>query len=82
LYEDEGVNNNYEKGAYATIQFQYKEGQKTLTIEKRKGSFAGMLAKRKFEIVWITKDKPLGVGLSAKPFQIVEYVGDELKVKF
>lgn len=50
LYEDEGTNYNYEKGAYATIPIKYNEATKTITIGDRKGSFNGMLQKRIFRI--------------------------------
>ena len=58
LYEDEGANYNYEKGAMSTIRFDYSEKEKTLTIGERKGNFPGMLNKRIFRINWITKNKP------------------------
>lgn len=48
LYEDENENNNYEKGKSATISMQYKAATKTLTLQKRSGSFAGMLQQRVF----------------------------------
>ena len=51
LYEDEGDNYNYEKGAYATITFQWNDKARTLTIGERKGSYPGMLQKRQFTIV-------------------------------
>src|SRR5207249_7807792 len=39
LYEDENDGYNYEKGAYATIQFHWEEGKQTLTIaEDRKST--------------------------------------------
>ena len=51
LYEDEGDNYNYEKGAYSTIDFTLK-GRK-LTIGARKGSYPGMLQNRTFHIMYI-----------------------------
>jgi alpha-D-xyloside xylohydrolase len=51
LYEDEGDNYNYEKGAYATITFQWNDSKKQLTIGERKGQYPGMLQKRHFTIV-------------------------------
>ena len=51
LYEDEGDNYNYEKGAYATITFQWNDSKKQLTISERKGQYPGMLQKRHFTIV-------------------------------
>jgi len=50
LYEDEGDNYNYEKGAYSLIGFQWNEHKKTLAILSRKGKFIGMLPKRNFKI--------------------------------
>ena len=52
LYEDEGDNYNYEKGAYSTITFQWNDKKHTLTIGARKGSYPGMLSERAFTIVW------------------------------
>ena len=49
LYEDEGDNHNYEKGAYSTIEFSLKGN--TLTIGSRSGSFPGMLTSRRFRVV-------------------------------
>ena len=43
LYEDEGVNYNYEKGAFAKIAFNWNQADKSLTIGKRAGTFPGML---------------------------------------
>jgi len=55
LYEDEGTNYNYEKGAFANIPIYYNQAKKTLTIAQRKGNFPGMLTARTFNIVWVTK---------------------------
>lgn len=35
LYEDEGVNYNYEQGRYAMIPMKYDEATKTLVIGER-----------------------------------------------
>jgi alpha-D-xyloside xylohydrolase len=51
LYEDEGDNYNYEKGTYATIQFDWSDKARTLTVGDRKGDFPSMLKTRKFTIV-------------------------------
>ena len=52
LYEDEGDNYNYEKGAYSVIQFGWNDKTHTLTIGARKGSYPGMLQTRTFTVVW------------------------------
>ena len=50
LYEDEGDSYNYEKGAYATIAFQWNNATRTLTIGAQQGSYPGMLKARQFTI--------------------------------
>lgn len=80
LYEDEGVNYNYEKGMYAMIPITYNEQAKTLVIGARKGEYAGMKHERTFEIVWVG-EKSGGVGLTAKPQHVVRYTGAELLIK-
>ena len=50
LYEDEGDNYNYEKGAYSTITIRWKNENRTLTIEDRQGNFSGMLEQRSFQV--------------------------------
>ncbi len=58
LYEDEGVNYNYEKGHYSAISFHYNQKNQTLTIGERKGDFKGMLKDRKFKIVVVDPSNP------------------------
>ncbi len=51
LYEDEGDNYNYEKGAYSTIDLQWNDRSHTLTISKRNGSYDGMVQERTFTVM-------------------------------
>jgi len=51
LYEDESDNYNYEKGIYATIPISWTERTHTLTIGERKGTYPGMIERRKFTVV-------------------------------
>ena len=70
LYEDEGDNYNYEKGAYTTIDLMWNEKAHTLTIGERMGTFKGMLQKRKFTLRLVNGEA-----------KTVEYNGKELVVK-
>ncbi|WP_207632691.1 glycoside hydrolase family 31 protein [Foetidibacter luteolus] len=81
LYEDEGVNYNYEKGAFSNIVFTYAEAAKELTISKREGYFNGMLAKRNFRIIWINKDRPKELDADQKADATVSYTGEKITVK-
>ena len=82
LYEDEGTNYNYEKGKYAMIDFKYNDAQKTLTIGARKGSFDGMLQKRRFNVILVNAQNNQGVNLAKTPKgKMVKYAGQAVTVK-
>ncbi|HQH56859.1 MAG TPA: DUF5110 domain-containing protein, partial [Candidatus Marinimicrobia bacterium] len=81
LYEDEGVNYNYEKGQFATIPLVYSEKTQTLTIGKRQGEFPGMLKERTFQIIRVSPDKMSGLGFTLEPDKIVKYDGQEITIK-
>ncbi|TPG65941.1 TIM-barrel domain-containing protein [Hymenobacter nivis] len=81
LYEDEGTNYNYEKGAFANIPLSYDENAKTLTIGARQGTFPGMAAQRSFRVVWVRKDRPTAWGPDAAAAQTVTYAGSAVTVK-
>lgn len=80
LYDDQGVNNDYEKGAFTEIPLKYHEQSGTLTLGKRKGSFKGMMPVRTFNIVWISKSSALGIDQSNQNNQIIKYHGDEITI--
>jgi alpha-D-xyloside xylohydrolase len=80
LYEDENDTYNYEQGKYATIGMHWTEGDQTLTVEDRKGSFPGMLQNRTFHVVWV--DSGNGSGIEpAKKVKTVQYEGKEVKIR-
>lgn len=79
LYEDEGDNYNYEKGAYSTTGFQWDDTSKTLTITDCKGEFPGMLKNRNFEIVLVNETSGTGIETTAKT-KSVEYAGKQITV--
>ena len=81
LYEDEGVNYNYEKGKYATIDITYDDASKILTFGKRKGQFDGMLKQRRFNVVLISKDAPKALNLENPEGVLVNYNGKQISVK-
>jgi len=81
LYEDEGVNYNYEKGKYATIDIAYDDDSRTVTFSARKGNFPGMLKQRRFNVVLITKDQAKPLNLDNPEGTMVQYAGKEVSVK-
>ena len=80
LYEDENDNYNYEKGAYSTIQFSWNDKKKTLTIADRKGSFPGMINERRFNIVFVGKNKGTGNDAIEKFDKVVNYSGKKVVI--
>ena len=80
LYEDEGVNYNYEKGDYATIPFIYNDANKTLEIGERKGTFNSMLKQRMFNIVYVDQEKPAAMK-SDVTGTLIGYAGTAVKVE-
>lgn len=82
LYEDEGTNYNYEKGKYAVIDFKYDDARKLVTIGARKGSFDGMLQKRRFNLILVDQKQQQGVNLAKSPKgKVVKYAGQAMTVK-
>jgi len=81
LYEDEGVNYNYEKGASAKIRFNYNDATRTLSIENRVGSFKGMPEKRTFNIVYVNKQNATSLDLKNQKGKAVIYNGEKLTIK-
>ncbi len=67
LYEDEGTNYNYEKGAYSIIPMRWNERAHELTIGKREGSYSGMPNQRLFSVIVVRPSDSREVG-SLKPF--------------
>ena len=81
MYEDEGVNYNYEKGKYATIDITYDDATKTLSFGKRNGSFNGMLKQRRFNVVLVTKDQPRALNVENPEGVMVQYNGKAVSVQ-
>ncbi len=80
LYEDEGTNFNYEKGAYSKISFCYNDANKTLHISNREGSYPGMLENRTFNIIYINPGNACGWDNRKEADKTVTYTGKEVTV--
>ena len=81
LYEDEGTNYNDEKGKYATIDITYTDASKTLLFGQRQGTFKGMLKERRFQIVYVTKERPRELSFEPLNVVTVAYKGKATSVK-
>lgn len=69
IYQDENDSYNYENGEYALIDLKWDDAASTLTIGKRRGTYAGMPEKIRFSVVIAGKE----------PLDAV-YTGEELLI--
>ncbi|MGH9607573.1 MAG: TIM-barrel domain-containing protein [Terracidiphilus sp.] len=81
LYEDQGINFNYEKGAFSLIPIRWNDKTQTLTIGKRSGDFQGMLTARTFRVVLVSKRHPAGFSFAPESFKSVSYSGNRVSLK-
>ena len=81
LYEDEGDNYNYEKGAYSTIPISWNDSTRILRIGKRAGSFTGMTKEHTFRVVWVSAGHGVGVPSTSDPDVLVHYRGTLLSIR-
>jgi len=81
LYEDENDNFNYEKGVCATIPIRWDEKKNTLIIDKRRGTFPGMLSQRTFHVIWVGDHHGAGLEPESRVDVTVSYKGKRIEVK-
>jgi len=78
LYEDDGLTNACEKGAFSLIDLQWDDGAKVLVIGTRQGSFPSTLLQRTFNIYFVSRENHSEIrGLTP---QIVQYAGTAIDV--
>jgi alpha-D-xyloside xylohydrolase len=78
LYEDEGDNYNYEKGAYAIIPISWDETSQNLTVGQRQGTFPGMVTTRTFNVVFVSSNHGTGGTVSTAIDKSLSYNGNAL----
>ena len=81
LYEDEGDNYNYEKGAYSTIPISWNDSTRVLRIGKRAGSFTRMTKERTFRVMWVSSGHGVGVPATSDSDVLVHYRGTPLSIR-
>jgi alpha-D-xyloside xylohydrolase len=81
LYEDDGLTYRYEKGEFSRIPITWNDASKTLTLGKRAGSFDGMLRERTIQVVFVSREKPVGFAFDMPAAKTVRYNGEALEVK-
>lgn len=82
IYEDDNETYNYEKGQRATVELLWNDAAKTLTIGPRQGSFPGMIATRKMNVVVARSGQNQGLSEGRSGVKSVAYSGKQMVVKF
>lgn len=80
LFEDEGDNYNYEKGAFSIININWSDKVKQLTFEERKGIFDGMIEVKTFHIVLVSDGRGVGVDETLDIDKTIYYNGKKLMI--
>jgi alpha-D-xyloside xylohydrolase len=81
LYEDDGTTYGYEKGAYATIQFNYDSRLKKLNIGKLEGDYPGLVRERTINVKLITVNSKGGIDAKGVPLTTIDYSGDPVEIE-
>ena len=82
LYEDQGLNNDYQRGAFSEIPLRWIEATHTLSIGARQGSFAGMLSRRTFQVIVVSPTRAVGFSFAPTSDRSVSYTGAALEIPF
>lgn len=81
LYADQGTTFDYEKGAFSQISIHWEDRTSTLTIGKRSGTYPGMLDRRTFQVVLVSKTHPVAFTPTTPILKSIRYAGSELRVR-
>ncbi|HKI46754.1 MAG TPA: TIM-barrel domain-containing protein [Balneolales bacterium] len=83
LYEDENNNYDYQHGSYSLIPITWNDATRSLTIDKRKGGFNGMVKNRVFKIVIVNEQNGSGIAETpASETKTVKYSGKAVSIHF
>jgi alpha-D-xyloside xylohydrolase len=80
LYNDEGDNYDYEKGAYSILPIHWDDASSTLTLGARTGSYPGMPQRRTFRIVLVRPGHGTGPQIAAAADRTIQYDGQNVSV--
>ncbi|GAA4894577.1 TIM-barrel domain-containing protein [Ferrimonas pelagia] len=81
LYEDEGEGLGYQQGAFATVDLQWDDSKRTLTLGERQGTFDGLIKQRTFNLVLVDKTTGIGIEEASKVHRSVTYTGKVQTIK-
>jgi alpha-D-xyloside xylohydrolase len=78
LYNDEGDNYDYERGAHSTTTLTWSDADRTVTFSARQGSYPNMPPQTTFHIILVRPSHGTGEAPAAAADQTVTYTGAKL----
>jgi alpha-D-xyloside xylohydrolase len=81
FYEDQGTDMGYKSGLFAEIPLHWDDRRRLLRVGERKGSFPGMLNRRKFLVTLVSESQVHGTLDQRAPAQTVNYNGKAVVVQ-
>ena len=81
LYEDDNETYDYEKGQRATYDLVWNDKARTLTIGARRGTFPGMVQRRRLDLVLVGPGKANGIAAAPAARHVI-YNGKAVTVRF
>ena len=81
LYNDEGDNYDYERGAHSTTTLTWSDATRTLTIAARQGAYPNVPRETTFHIVLVRPAHGTGEATIGTPDQTITYTGSATTVK-
>ena len=82
LYDDEGDNYNYERGAYAWTGISWNEQKNTLTFFERTGSFDTLIEERDYALVVVREGHGTGLEPTTDSDGLIRYAGHMMSKEF
>lgn len=75
IYEDDGVSNGYQRGAFTRIPVSYDDASGEVRIGARTGAFEGMAERRRINVRWISGATRDASNMDARPHASADYSG-------
>ena len=80
LYSDEATNYNYEQGKFSIIPITYNNKTGVIEIGDRQGEYNGMQTSQTFNIVYVSKNRPVEFASITTFSKTIQYKGKRVSI--
>lgn len=78
IYDDDGVSNGYQRGAFTRTPIVYDDASGEVRIGARTGAFEGMAERRRINVRWISGETRDAANMDARAHATAEYTGQPI----